>query len=206
MLIALLIKNRELEIETRLLGDVDMSKVKGIQFKVPMLKKEETTGESQPDKNVSKETKKTTSQISTKDVPTGEGDAPVTMCPEETHYSDSETTTNSTSLQGEEETMTTPDMPTPDVENERRTRKRPRREEKQTQRAEIYSETDSEEERQKPKKKKTKKTARKTTEDTKTPKIRAKDGRKPADVTNRVRDSRGRLLGYKPGMEPEKIL
>lgn len=189
VLIALFIKNRELEIETRLLGDVDMNRVKSIQFKVPMLKKEETTGESQPDKNVSTVTKKITSQMSTKDVPTGEGDAPVILGPEEAIYQDWETTTSNTSVQGEEETTAIPEIPTPDDENIRRTSKRPK-----TQRARIYSETDSEEEKQKPKKKKTKKTVKKVTENTITPKTRAKDGRKLADVTNRVRDSRGRLL------------
>lgn len=36
---------------------------------------------------------------------------------------------------------------------------------------------------------------------TKPPKTCAKDGRKLADVTNRLRDEKGRLMGYKPGTE-----
>lgn len=42
---------------------------------------------------------------------------------------------------------------------------------------------------------------KKSGEKTKTPKTRAKDGRKLADVVNRLRDSKGRLMGYKPGTQ-----
>lgn len=40
--------------------------------------------------------------------------------------------------------------------------------------------------------------------ETKIPKTVAKDGRKLVDLTNRIRDSRGRILGYKPGAESSK--
>lgn len=38
------------------------------------------------------------------------------------------------------------------------------------------------------------------------PKTTAKDGRKLADVTNRLKDEKGRLQGYKPDLQPAKIL
>lgn len=44
-------------------------------------------------------------------------------------------------------------------------------------------------------------TKKKSGEKTKTPKTRAKDGRKLAGVTNRLRDSKGRLMDYKPGTQ-----
>lgn len=39
------------------------------------------------------------------------------------------------------------------------------------------------------------------TKKAKIPKTRAKDGRKLADVTNKLRDDKGRLMGYKPGTQ-----
>lgn len=90
----------------------------------------------------------------------------------------------------------------------RSTNRRPKK--KQIYSSDSDSQMNSEEE-PKPKKKMTKRKKSekietpKTDEKIETPKTRAKDGRKLADVTNRIRDSRGRLLGYKPGMQPEKI-
>lgn len=209
ILIALLIKNRELKLETKLLGDVDMDTVKGIQFKIPVGTPTEGSGRLQPEKSTEENVPKTTSEVSTKNVSMGKGESPVSICPEETHCLDSETTSRDTSLHGEEERSHEPDTPTPES-REQRKRKRNSSRCTQQKKQQIYSsDSDSEEnseEEPKPKKKKTKKTTRrKKSEENKTPKTRAKDGRKLADVTNRIRDSKGRLLGYKPGMEPEKI-
>lgn len=132
----------------------------------------------------------------------------MTIRPEETHSFDSESTSRDTSIQGEEEKIHKPDTPTLEQIEQRKRRsasKRPQQKKQQIYSSDSDSEANSEEE-PKPKKKTTRKVTRKRkSEESKTPKTKAKDGRKLADVTNRIRDSKGRLLGYKPGMEPEKI-
>lgn len=62
---------------------------------------------------------------------------------------------------------------------------------------ENQNQSTSEEEIEKKKTKKTS-TKKKPVGKTKTPKIIAKDGRKLVDLSNRIRNEKGRILGYKP--------
>lgn len=125
--------------------------------------------------------------------PRKEGEAPTAVLPEETFSYGSGSTSRETSSV----IIRTPVQKT--YSRKRNSAKRPTR-----KRAIISdSEEDDDEEEYVPEKKMV--TRKKPVKRTNEQERRAKDGRRLVDLTNRIRDEKGRIRGYKSGTEPAKI-
>lgn len=93
-----------------------------------------------------------------------------------------------------------PQTSTPKPVQKRKTRKRVHiYREKETSTSESLEESNEEETKKKRSKKVTTNQKKPTDKKQKAPKTVAKDGRKLVDLSNRIRDAKGRILGYKPG-------
>lgn len=125
-----------------------------------------------------------------------------TIQPEVTFDLSPETTVRDTIYQTEDGPEKMPRTSTPEPRQKKKRSSRKRRHsyrEKSTSTSESLDESQSTSEEEI--KKKTKRTSAKQKPEgkTKAHKTRVKDGRKLVDLSNRIRDDKGRILGYKPG-------
>lgn len=200
--VAVLMKNREVKFETKLMGDVDLDIVKGIQFKIPPEPSREEPVKIRPEVSAETAVPKAGTRTVATNVPRREGKSPTTTLPEETFGFDTESTSQEASNLREEAESQNTITPTPEPKTYQRKRSTTKRQQKKRKVYSSDSQTENSEEERERKESVTRKRQRR---DTSTPKTRAKDGRKLVDLTNRIRDEKGRLLGYKPGLQPAKI-
>lgn len=206
-----IIKNREMRIATRLIGDIDIDALDGLQIKMPGISPIDIGAQKR--KRVSAEATVPTSvsRISTTNVQTEKGKSPETIQPEETFEFGPENIAQEVTIQTEgEQEDTISRTPTPKTQSQIREEERSLRRQRHNKKRRYITSESSEEDtsEEEVREKKTRKTdSKKKPPQTKRKekKTVAKDGRKLADLTNRERDDKGRLLGYKPGTEPAKI-
>lgn len=131
ILVALLMKDQKVKIETKVMGDVDMDIVKGIQFKIPLEKSKITPSITRPQISAEVTVPKTRTRIERPDVSRRKGESPVTIQPEEAYSFGSGSTSRDTSSLREEienQSITTPTQELRTYRRKRSSVKRPRRE------------------------------------------------------------------------------
>lgn len=200
-------------VETKLLGDIDMNAIGHLQIKMSGVGPIELKKQERQRRDMEIAVPEAVMRDEINNAPTERGESPVNTQPEVTSVPCPDTIEREITIQemGEQENITprttTPKTPTPQGDREHEmihSSKQRHCKRKRYVTSESSDESTSEEEvirkktrtHSRKKKPQTRKKGKKTV---------AKDGRKLADLTNRERDERGRLLGYKPGTEPAKI-
>lgn len=211
-----IIKNREMRVETKLLGDIDLNNLGNLQIKMSGIDPIRLSENIEKRRGTEIAIPKTVTRDDTTNVPMVRGETPVTTQPEETTVPCPDTIEQEITIQteGERENITprtsTPRTSTSQAypeEEEKRSRKRTHSSKRKRYTYSDSSEESTSEEEAREKRKMVRKTSsrKKPEEEKEMKKTRAKDGRKLVDLSNRIRDEKGRILGYKPGTQPAKI-
>lgn len=180
VLLAFVIKGREITLEARLLGDIDLAALKNLQLTMPGLSKAKRPVPMAKPTTVTKAMEKTEPTVDETNVPMGEVMEPK-ISPMETEEAEPEPSASST----------------PEMRLTKGTRKKvysyqkkaksPSESSEETTVEETSDSPDEEEVKEK-KKKRPAKSKQKTSTKTKDALDRAKDGRKKIDLSNRIRD------------------
>lgn len=124
----IIIKEREMDIETRLLGDININALRGLQIKMPGLNPIEIGSQKKQHVDAGITVPRSVSRTATTNVPTEKGEAPDTIQPEETYEFGPETIAQEITIQTEgekEEIASRTSTPKPQPrEREKSSRKR----------------------------------------------------------------------------------
>lgn len=208
----IVIKEREMKIETRSLGDININALAGLQINMPGISPIEVGKSKETLRGATSKAPEPVSKTSITDVQMEEGDSLETIPAEETFKFGPENIAQEVTIQTEgEQQISTSRTSTPRPQSQTEERETSSRKRKYSKKPKyVYSESSEEEvseEKEEKQKKMKKRDSRKKSEgeEEEGKKTRAKDGRKLVDLSNRIRDSKGRILGYKPGTQPAKI-
>lgn len=200
ILIACIIKDDRIRTETRLLGDVNIDAIKNLQLKMPGLSSRKMYEEKKKPERTESNVPIAETKIRETSVLMAVNASCSTNRPEVMVDPSPEGTIEDMVREMEVGPEEIPQTSTPKPVQKRKSRKRVHTyREEETSTSESPEESSEEETKKKRSKKVTTSQKKPTDKKQKAPKTVAKDGRKLVDLSNRIRDAKGRILGYKPG-------